>query len=436
MARSYRPLLLMAIGLFVMAAERTSAEEPLLFRNPSGIGLYSTLKFSPDGRWMAIRGGNRRSPRSWGSILIWEVATQRLVGNIDTGTDQAGGLDWSHDGKYLVTGGTNRRCTIWSFQVPPNRNRPVVTVLRDFVHLPLPQDYSPLGIEGLVSFSPTTGEVASVNSVPRPGDVNAQRSLKVWRYLEATTSSQTGPGRTGSPETGPSLGSRSGNPPLPPRSSGGDSKSVVSNLPRLLVPLTQPARRMGYSSDGKLIAISFSGIIVPDSRPPVGADYSEVHLYDSDSGDQLQRWTIPTVGMGFCYCDILEFSPDGKYLCAGTEKTVVVWDVATRNELFRRIAPWRWDDAAFAAGDRLLALCGSDDDDEHLVRLYRLPAFEEVSVGRLTNKHLPSALVEFTPDGKRFLTGWNRKSMRLWNVDEILASPKWGTADESKGGDR
>ncbi|MEK0447649.1 MAG: hypothetical protein RLZZ399_2970, partial [Verrucomicrobiota bacterium] len=60
-----------------------------------------SVRFSPDGRWLAASGGD---PGRLGEIQIWEVATRQLKVSIPTTWDTTYGVSWSPDSKLVAFG--------------------------------------------------------------------------------------------------------------------------------------------------------------------------------------------------------------------------------------------------------------------------------------------------------------------------------------------
>ncbi|MGI9455154.1 MAG: c-type cytochrome domain-containing protein, partial [Aeoliella sp.] len=68
------------------------------------IGLaerIETVRFSPDGKRLAVAGG---VPALQGEVQIWDVQKQELVHSLMVGFDTARGVSWSPDGKQIAVG--------------------------------------------------------------------------------------------------------------------------------------------------------------------------------------------------------------------------------------------------------------------------------------------------------------------------------------------
>jgi WD40 repeat protein len=90
-----------------------------------------------------------------------------------------------------------------------------------------------------------------------------------------------------------------------------------------------------------------------------------VKLIDTTSGNEIAK-LIQARGIG----STLAFSPDGKLLAVGTEKTITLWDVASQKEVGAIIGHTdRINSLAFSPDGRTLASSSNDDT----IRLWRLP---------------------------------------------------------------
>jgi len=111
------------------------------FRGHTG-GPIAEVKFSPDGTTVA--GADVRDK----SIIIWEVATEKELFTLYGHTGFVGSLDFSPDGRWLVSGGFGKDAIIWD-----------LTTRKPLFGLPMPT-----GINFGVLFSPDGTRILSTDT--------------------------------------------------------------------------------------------------------------------------------------------------------------------------------------------------------------------------------------------------------------------------------
>jgi len=89
------------------------------FKIDSGTGAIGALAFSPDGKYLVGAFGGRigypeRTTNTSYPLKVWDVATRRLIHRLDGHTFCCTSLDFSRDGKLLVSGGLDEKAIIWS----------------------------------------------------------------------------------------------------------------------------------------------------------------------------------------------------------------------------------------------------------------------------------------------------------------------------------
>jgi WD40 repeat protein len=82
------------------------AENVLDLSKSTFISRVLSLAFSPDGKLLATGGGD---PSRSGELILWNVETKAMVRNlIDAHSDTVFGIEFSRDGKYLVSGAADK----------------------------------------------------------------------------------------------------------------------------------------------------------------------------------------------------------------------------------------------------------------------------------------------------------------------------------------
>jgi dipeptidyl aminopeptidase/acylaminoacyl peptidase len=179
-----------------------------------------------------------------------------------------------------------------------------------------------------------------------------------------------------------------------------------------------------------------------------GAD-GMVRFWDPNNGVAGQELEVPGLGIRS-----LAYSPDGRWLAAGCDKAVRVWDVVKTDEVlklegFANIV----ESVAFSPDGKRLAATGQTGDNK--VKVWEVPGGKEVpELASLKgaravayspdNKHLAAAdgaraihvwdaasgkelvtltghtdlvrCLAFSPDGKRLVSGSADKTLKVWDV--------------------
>lgn len=155
------------------------------------------------------------------------------------------------------------------------------------------------------------------------------------------------------------------------------------------------------SHGGKVLAVG----LTDQARGP----QSKVVLLDAATGDRLSA--LPTQRKGVA---ALAFSPDGRYLAAGFNGLIQVWDVQAR-ELVRSISGFERviTALAFDPGGKALAAATPDG----LVWVWSVATGRPTQLIELGSRGVRS--IRFSPDGQRLATVPNAGPVALWDVAPV-----------------
>ena len=171
-----------------------------------------------------------------------------------------------------------------------------------------------------------------------------------------------------------------------------------------------------FSQDGTHIAVASS----------IG-----IWLYDAQTYQEIDLLTDRTRGTRSC-----AYSPDGTVLAGGgTDGTLLLWDVATRQLRATRKGHERpIVTLAFSPDGSMLA---SGADYENIVQLWNVESGEHRAT--FTGHTDGLRAVKFSPDGRTLASGSRDGKVRLWDVatgehDVVhIRTPVWALAFSSDG---
>lgn len=243
-----------------------------------------SVAYSSDGKYIATGGGDKR-------IVIRKTGSWEEVARLEGIKDDPLALCFSNNGKMIAAGGRDKRVTVWNLA-----SRQVMLSLKghkDFVRS--------------LKFSPNDKYIASGSY---------DKKIYIWNV------------GTGLPEkilTGHKgeVTSVDFSPSGDALVSGGADKNVIIwNIKTGMVSRTIPAhgswvRTVAYNPDGSLIAS--------------GGDDRQIHLWDAYSGEKLNTFLGHKQ-----WVQTLVFSPDGNYLASGGhDNLIILTELKTGKMLFK-----------------------------------------------------------------------------------------------------
>jgi WD40 repeat protein len=413
----------------------------------------STLRFSPEGRFLASGSWDR-------TVKIWDLQTLSLRLTLLGHTGVINTLAFSNDGQTLASGGVDQQIRLWSIFSGKE-----IAHFKGHTHFVTGIAFAPNG--DFICTSSTDGTVRVWGTRPPVGPPNFKLNSP-----PATSSTRSPTGDAFSTFDGRGSAILWNSSDLSPMATLGGPEDMVSKLAyspgcqfvafelisnnvriystspyRPMVELrsrTNAIRALGFSRDGKLLAVAQS----PGTGNAAGT---------GDVWDWTAEKLITELSLRDTLVADINFSPDGGSLGVGYEDGLVeVWSVlkgskrATfrgqkdRATLVRLLSDGRrlvsashasglikvWDllteseivtlsgqmvahaDLAESVDGRRLAAAGGDGT----VKIWDLESYQEVAT--LQGHNAPLLVVMFSPDGNT-LTSVSSDCMRVWRAASL-----------------
>jgi uncharacterized protein with WD repeat len=323
--------------------------------------------FSPDGRWLATCGTDQ-------SIHLWDLETRRKLGELKGHVNEARAVVFSPDGRLLASAGKDGTVRLWQANVP----QPPAFPTNAFPPCALSADGSRLATQDRLGRSTNVQvlvwDVASWRAERQPGAANSQPAAFV------------APSNT----------------------------LLAMTRPFQAVPLM--LRRSDLRGD----EIS-PPVVLPDSdRPRTATDYSPARdwfaLGSYDGRISVWRTTdgqvMATLRGPSNEVQAIRFAPDGRTLASFTKGVgLKLWAVDEAREL--RTLPFpaaRVFDLAFSPDGQRLAAAGS----HNAIELWH-PATGQ-SIATLAGHAEPVARLAFSPDGRTLASASDDGMVKLWSM--------------------
>jgi WD40 repeat protein len=367
---------LASAGRTVKLWDATTGEELRTLRGHTD--AIRSVAFSPDGSRLASAGDDN-------TVRLWDARTGEVIRTFHVYTAERVGwvmsVAFSPDGTRLATGHADDTVRLWD--TGPGLEVRTFKVYR--------------GAVASIAFSPKGRRLASAgddSTIRLWGD---DRTIRLWDAVAGqelrTLQGHTGPVRTAvfSPD-----GTR-----LASASADGTVRVWDAGTGKQL-------HQLGHSSEVWDVAFSPDG-----SRLAAACEFATVQVWHAASGGQLHTLKV---GHG---ARSVAFSPNGALLAAGSLHYVQLWDAATGRELHRPQAgglPGLWGHAgwirsvAFSPNSAKLASAG----DDRTVKLWDVATRRELRTLKGHTKAVWS--LAFSPDGARLASASQDGTVKLWDT--------------------
>jgi WD40 repeat protein/serine/threonine protein kinase len=392
----------------------------------------SSLAFSPDGKRLASTGG--------GTVKVLDAQTGQEILTFKGHTEDVLSLAFSPDGKHVASASRDGTVKVWDAQAVQN---------------PVPlKGAAGWSWVASVAFSPdgervatSSGKYRQSESVPaevKVSDAQTGQELLTLkghngyvgslafspdgrRLAAGTVPSERGQVKVWDAQTGQelitlkhsgaveSVAFSSDGKRLASASVDGTLKMWDAQTGQELVTFkghTGTVESVAFSPDGKRVASS-SVACGPGARVP---GEGQMKVWDAQTGQEIWGYT----GTGFTPGDTcVVFSPDGKRLAsAWTNKTVMVWDVQTRQEtLTLRGHTGRIKQVAFSPDGKRLA----SDSADGTVKVWDAQTGQELLSFKGHSAFLGG--VAFSSDGHRLASGGSDSKVTIWDATPLPEKP-------------
>ncbi|UBU09322.1 NACHT and WD repeat domain-containing protein [Nonomuraea gerenzanensis] len=352
-------------------------------------GPMGVVAFSPDGKILAASEGGYP-----GSVRLWEVATQRQIGEPMSGETGVDVLAFSPDGRTLA--GAAGDGAVWLWDVATHEQIGVPSAGREGV--------------SVVALSPDGRTVAT-------GEDDG--TVQLW---DVATRTQVGESLLHSHIVEAMAFSPDGRT----LATGGNHQPVhlwnLATREEIGAPSMGPsdgAPAMAFAPDGKLLATSLDG--------------RTVRLWDIATREQIGT---PFAGHGYII-DTLAFSPDGQTLASTglpedahllssdpsrDSGAVSLWDVGTHQQSGRLNTGGHDIVIAFGPDSKILAVISdrfslreTPDPIEEGVRLWDVSTRQQLGAPFTSPYNDLVRSVAFSPDGRIFATA-TKSTIQFWDV--------------------
>jgi WD40 repeat protein len=404
--------------LFLAPADSLRVAKQLETKNAHA--LWSP-EFSPDGRTLAAGVLNAKNGVD-GSVLLWDVASLRLLQRLEGHTDQVFDVSYSSDGRVLASSGADDTVRLWDLTTGEQIGEPLLGHSNDVHALsfdPTGTDLVSAGADASVIVWDTASRLfgggGPVNVVAFASDGEVMLSTEPFSYAEPLPPDPNFPGGGGDllrwdTTTWTRMGAAISGEYVEGLAVGTDGTWLIGT--------TIDGRIVRWPADGgstvgePLMSVDdvLFGLVAlsPDGHEIAVGGFDALHLLDPATGEALRG---PLPGYGNLVYGIA-FSPDGRFLATGDwEGRVRLWDTSTWSPVDDPLAEGLQQVYAvtFDPTGTLLAASGFDGS----VIVWDTSTWERVRELTIDDATLSLA---FSPDGKVLAVGTEAGEVHLIDI--------------------
>jgi WD40 repeat protein len=384
---------------YVWAVDVTADNSYLLCGDASGIvHLFSMNDFSRQNRFQVYQsavtdiaaqpGSNRFATSSEsGRVDVWGLPGGKRYKSLGTPhTSMITGIEYSSDGKYLVTAELNGNCAVWQAET-------YYEVTSGYIH-----------DESLYALDISLDETGDL--IVTGGEAPALRVLRIPELEEITRAAEVE-----SPVTKVAV------------SAAGRQVLAVSEMGNVTVLETATGAALyaleapggGYPEDGEMFEEDFMVLTVAvsgnDRYLAAGGSDGVVRLWDYRTGSLLAVLEGHTD-----YVRSVAFSPDNRLLASGSDDgTIKLWDVEEVRLLRTLRGHTDYVRSVAFSDDGTVLISGSDDGT---VRVWDMGTYDTIRIIEAHEGYVLS--VDTMRGGGTFLSGGEDGKVHVWNREGKL----------------